>query len=338
MDATLFDGSTTQPCSVDQAKAAANQPGIAWIDVRLQGNDQDQAAGILQAAGIDPATAQQVLARGLATDFAMTPEVVHGVCWLDDADGSPSEQVFFTWNQMRLITVRRGGDIAVQQIRERISERVDVLKQEPSTLLGVVLQLMLASLQRGLTRTMIGVGTLDMEIIATSKPTPSQSQQLNDYRTALQPLAVRFPMYLVNVQASLIDPGKVAGLDDAGMHEMQQFLASVQSTSGLIDSLAGSIRNTAQDIQAQVGSWQSDRINVLTIVTMIFLPISFLTGYFGMNFAWLDNRLDSMWTWIIWGIGLPIALVVVCVWLLASGGYTLPRLIKRRQQDASPSA
>lgn len=335
MDATLFDGSTTQACTDDQAKAAANQPGIAWIDVCLQGSDEAQASSLLQAAGVDAATTQKVLAQGMSTDFTMSPTVVHGVCWIDDADGSPAQQVYFNWNQMRLVTVRRGGDRAIAQIRQLVSERVDVLKQEPSTLLGVVLQMMLASLQRGLTRTMIDVGTLDMEIIASSKPTATQSQQLNDYRNAFQPLAVRFPMYQVNVQAALIDPGTVAGLDDAGMRQMQAFLSSVQGTSGLIDSLASSIRNASQDVQAQVGAWQSDRINVLTIVTMVFLPITFLTGYFGMNFNWLDDQLESFGSWILLGVLLPIALVAFSVWQLASGGYTIPRLFRRHRSGSS---
>ena len=125
----------------------------------------------------------------------------------------------------------------------------------------------------------------------------------------------------------------MAGLDPAGMSQLQQYLASVQSTNGLIDNLADSIRNAAQDIQAQVSTWQGNRINVLTIVTMIFLPISFLTGYFGMNFTWLDDQLDSFWIWVLLGVGLPILLVVVCVVLLATGGYTVPRLLRRKHRQ-----
>jgi len=332
VDVTIFDGSTTKPCSVAEAQAAANQPGIAWIDVRMHGGDEAAADGLFQSVGIDPAVAHRILAEGPGADFLMTPGDVHGVCWIDDDDGSPAVQVFFAWNKLRLVTVRSAGDVAVEQIRQRVSERVDVLHKDPSTLLGVVLQLMLASVQRGLTRTMIGVGALDMEIIATATPKPVQTQQLNGFRTAFQPLALRFPMYVVNVQASLIYPGTVAGLDTDGMGQMQQFLGAVQGTSGLIDNLAGAIRNAAQDIQAQVGSWQSDRINVLTIVTMIFLPISFLTGYFGMNFTWLDNQLDSFWIWVILGVGLPVLLVVACVILLRTSGYAIPRLRRRRQQ------
>jgi magnesium transporter len=336
VDATLFDGSTTTPCSAEQAAAAANQPGIAWIDVRLQGKDEADASSMLTAVGIDPNAAHQVLTQGLGTEFEMTPTTVHGVCWIDDGDGSPAVQVFFTWDQNRLVTVRSGGDTAITQIRSLVTQRQAVLTTDTSTILGVVLQLMLATVQRGLTRTMIDVGALDMEIIATDTPRKDQTERLNAQRTGFAPLALRFPMYLVNVQASLIDPGTVAGLTPAGMAQMQQFLASAQATNGLIDNLADAIRNAAQDIQAQVGTWQGNRINVLTIVTMIFLPISFLTGYFGMNFNWLDDQLNSFWMWMLLGVGLPVLLVVVSVVLLASSGYTVPRILRRKRPAASP--
>jgi Mg2+ and Co2+ transporter CorA len=329
VDATIFDGKTAMPCTVAEAQAAANQPGISWIDVWLHGNDEDAAASLLQAVGIDPAAAHQVLTQGLSTDFTVTPTMVHGVCWIDDVDGSPAQQVFFSWNQNRLVTVRSGGDAAIAQIRTLVTARDAVLTGDSSTLLGVVLQLMLATVQRGLTKTMIGIGSLDMEIIATDTPKKAQTQALNAYRTAFAPLALRFPMYLVNVQASLIDPGSVAGLNAGGMAQMQQFLTSAQSTNGLIDNLAGAIRNAAQDIQAQVSTWQGNRINVLTIVTMLFLPISFLTGYFGMNFTWLEDQLDSFWSWMLFGVGLPVLLVAVSVAMLATSGYTVPRFLRR---------
>ena len=337
MDATIFDGTTTTPCTAEQAKAAANQPGVSWIDIRMQGNDGDAATAMLQAVGVDPATVNQVLNQGVGADFATAPTAVDGVCWIDDLDGSPATQLYFTWNQNRLVTVRSGGDAAITQIKGLVSERSEVLKADSSTLLGIVLQLMLASVQRGLTRTMIGVGTLDVEIIATATPQKDQTQALNNYRTAFSPLALRFPMYLVNVQSSLIDPGTVAGLTSAGMAQLQQFLSSAQDTNGLINNLAGAIRSAAQDIQAQVSTWQGNRINVLTIVTIIFLPISFLTGYFGMNFTWLEDQLNSFWMWMLLGVALPIALVLGCVTLLAAGGYTLPRL-RRSKRPAAPPA
>lgn len=232
---------------------------------------------------------------------------------------------------MRLLAVRRGGDAATAQIRQRITERVNVLDQEPSTLLGIVLPPMLATVQRGLTQTMNGVGSLDLEIIATAKPRAQQPEAHNQYRAVFQPVALRFPMYLVNLQAALIDPGPVAGLDAAGMAQLQQFETAAVSTGGPIDTLVGAVRNAAQDIQAQVGNWQSDRINVLTIVTMIFLPISFLTGHFGTSFTWLDDQLDSFSAWIVLGVALPLVLVAGSVPLLNSSGYRIPMRCRGRR-------
>ena len=66
------------------------------------------------------------------------------------------------------------------------------------------------------------------------------------------------------------------------------------------------------------------------IVTMIFLPITFLTGYFGMNFAWLDNQLNSFGMWLFLGLAVPVVIVIVSAALLRSGGYSVPKLFKHR--------
>jgi len=237
---------------------------------------------------------------GSQTDFVATPTTIRGVCWVANDTDDPTQQVAFAWNQLRLVNLRSGGDDAIAQIQQRVSDRIVVIKQDPSTLLGVVLQFMLATLQEGLTRTMIRVGALDMEIIETSNPKPAQSARLQQYRTQFNDVALRFQMYLVNVSIALIDTGTIAGLDQAGMVQLQQSQSATQSTGTLIDNLIGSIRNTAQDIQAQVGAWQSNRINVLTIVTMIFLPILLVLG---------------------------------CSALLAARGYTVPRIFKRTRRS-----
>lgn len=136
MQATIFDGTSSRPCTVQEAQAAANQPGISWIDIRLESGDAETSADMLRAVGVDPSAANQVLTQGLDTDFDVTPTDIHGVCWLDDNDGTPTTQAYFTWNSMRLVTLRSSGDAAVAQVRQRITDRVTLLTGDPSTQIG----------------------------------------------------------------------------------------------------------------------------------------------------------------------------------------------------------
>ena len=67
--------------------------------------------------------------------------------------------------------------------------------------------------------------------------------------------------------------------------------------------------NQALDHYASVvAGRQAQVINTLTIVATVFLPLSFLTGYFGMNFAVLTNRLEATrWQFLAFAILLPLA-------------------------------
>ena len=69
----------------------------------------------------------------------------------------------------------------------------------------------------------------------------------------------------------------------------------------------------AQDYKAALAQWQSQQINRLTAVSVIFLPISFLTGFFGMNFGWLANHIDGLTVFLVLGVLLPFANVVAAI-------------------------
>jgi magnesium transporter len=61
---------------------------------------------------------------------------------------------------------------------------------------------------------------------------------------------------------------------------------------------------------------QSEQISRLTLVTLIFLPINFLAGFFGMNFNWMVSPLGSAAIFVALGIlvaALSAALTVLCL-------------------------
>ena len=92
-------------------------------------------------------------------------------------------------------------------------------------------------------------------------------------------------------------------------------------------------REEAQDALGQITANVSDRqeqlINILTVVGAIFLPLTAITGYFGMNFDVLTHDLNTVGWFVGLGVLLPAASIVVSVvlvrHLIARVGVEPPR-------------
>jgi magnesium transporter len=59
----------------------------------------------------------------------------------------------------------------------------------------------------------------------------------------------------------------------------------------------------------------------LTVLATLLVPLTVLTGFFGMNFGWLVDRIHSLGAFLGLGIGLPIAIVAGLLALLRRRGY-----------------
>lgn len=62
---------------------------------------------------------------------------------------------------------------------------------------------------------------------------------------------------------------------------------------------------------------QEAAIYAFTIVTIIFLPLSFVSGFLGMNTS--DMRNMSQKQWLFWAVAIPLTLVIVIISLLWAG-------------------
>jgi magnesium transporter len=84
--------------------------------------------------------------------------------------------------------------------------------------------------------------------------------------------------------------------------------------SDLIDSYRDLLSGATDLYLSTVSNRQNDVMKQLTVIATIFLPLSFITGFFGQNFAFEVNHvIRASWTFWVLGLG---SMVATCVALL----------------------
>jgi magnesium transporter len=90
---------------------------------------------------------------------------------------------------------------------------------------------------------------------------------------------------------------------------------SLVRSSDLIDSYRDLLSGATDMYLSTVANRQGEISKQLTIIATIFLPLSFLTGFFGQNFSFLINHiLNHTWSFFVLGIGLLMTSILV-LWL-----------------------
>ncbi|MBO0767761.1 MAG: magnesium transporter CorA family protein [Solirubrobacterales bacterium] len=86
---------------------------------------------------------------------------------------------------------------------------------------------------------------------------------------------------------------------------------SVIHIGDLVDSYRDLASGATDLYLSTVANRQGDISKQLAIIATIFLPLTFLTGFFGQNFAFLTgNVINHTWTFFVLGLGLLVASVI----------------------------
>jgi magnesium transporter len=83
-----------------------------------------------------------------------------------------------------------------------------------------------------------------------------------------------------------------------------------------VDRLLASIDAAANGMGMLLDLQLNERAYVVSVLATIFVPLTLITGYFGMNFGWMVERIDSPLAFWLLGLLIPIATGVVAWRLL----------------------
>ncbi len=77
-----------------------------------------------------------------------------------------------------------------------------------------------------------------------------------------------------------------------------------------IDSTREAMTNVLETNIGISSNRQNEVSKQLTLIATIFLPLTFITGFFGQNFGWLVDNIKSLQSFVVLGIGTEIVAVI----------------------------
>jgi magnesium transporter len=156
------------------------------------------------------------------------------------------------------------------------------------------------------------IDTLEDDILKA--PTEDQLGQLFDMKRRL--MDMRKVIAPQRDMMASINSGvaQVPGMTDEASRYFRDLFDHLIRLADLVDSY----RDLLSSVMDTHLSTVSNRLNVvmkqLTIIATIFLPLSFLTGFFGQNFAYMIRVwISPTWSFFVLGIGLELVTVVFLV-------------------------
>jgi magnesium transporter len=115
---------------------------------------------------------------------------------------------------------------------------------------------------------------------------------------------------------------KLPGMEPDDEPYFRDLYDTLVRSSDLVDSYRDLLSGATDMYLSTVANRQGEIAKQLTIIATIFLPLSFLTGFFGQNFSFLVNHiLDNTWSFFVLGLGLLAVSIGVLVFYFRRQGW-----------------
>ena len=285
-----FDFETRQERSIplDSAARACAEGRFCWIDLDA-GNDRDAAGNVMRSLGVDEPSIEQALAGSDDGRHDSFDNLVH--ITVTAADFDPSEGVLITTpvdillGPTFLVSLHRGNPVFLDQVRRGYAADFQRFARSSGFLLYEL---------------------WDHLIVSYKKTTRALGDQVRDlqrqiYGDADDAIFAR----VAAVSANLLAMRRVVLAAREVLSELctRQSAVVTETTRPFLERLVGTVERVVADLTVEretvaetlnlslaiVGHRTNQVVSRLTVISLVFLPLTFLCGVYGMNFKYLPE-------------------------------------------------
>src|SRR6201986_465019 len=303
--------------ALQEAAARCGQGGFVWLGLFEPGGEE-------LAQGRDTFGLHELAVED-AQNFHMRPKIesydrdlrlviLRTARYDDDAEEVEFGEISIFLAPTFVITVRQGVASELRGARQRLEQRPELLAAGSSSALWAILDQVVdgyGPVVAGLEHDIDQIeATVFTGAVAPTERIYSLRNEATDFYRAVHPLLAvtaiiersapkKLRPYFRDVRDNLL-------LADEEITDQRDSLAAVLQANMAVISVE----------QTKVSVQQNSTIEQLTILATVFLPLTFVTGFFGQNFSWLVQHISGFNEFLAYGIGgRVVPLVLLFSWL-----------------------
>ncbi|WP_328787443.1 MULTISPECIES: magnesium and cobalt transport protein CorA [unclassified Streptomyces] len=304
---------------LEQAAARCRQGGFVWLGVFEPGPEElDRVREIfgLHELAVEDAAAFHLRPKAEQYEDGTELIILRTARYDDEREEIDTGEISIFLADQFVITVRQGIASELHEARSRLESRPELLKTgSPSTLWAILDQVVdsyapvVGELERDIEQI---EATVFSGAVAPTERIYSLRREATDFYRAVHPLLA--------VLTRRLQPGKTPP-------PLQPYMRDVHDHLLLVNEEVAAQRDlltTVLEANIAVISVEQNKINLrqsatmerLTILASVFLPLSFVVGFFGQNFAWLVTHISSFAAFLtLTVLGVLLPCLMLYVWL-----------------------
>ena len=309
-----------EAATTENVLAALAGTGFFWLDLDDDGSDGTVPELLGVHFKFHPLAVQAAERFGQRPRIDEYANFVFLVARGADPDNKGNAEVHCFWTDRYVVTVHRGDCTALTHCHERLD--LHPVSQVASPQI-VVVYLIIGSLVDTFFPFLSAfddrIDALEDDILKA--PTEAQLGELFTMkRTLMNMRKVIAPQrdMMASINAGVTD---VPGITDEATRYFRDLYDHLIRLADLVDSYRDLLSSVMDTHLSTVSNRLNQVMKQLTIIATIFLPLSFLTGFFGQNFAYLVRNIMSTWSFWILGVGIEIVAAAALVAVFRKRGW-----------------